>query len=861
MSVYRGLLRSFIARDVKRNPLRAMLTIVGISLGVAIWLAIWLANQTVLGRFEDSLDRVAGRTNLQIVANGQPDLPQETLRYFRPLWNGVNETISATPVIAQTAVWPTGNQEVVQVLGSDMLTDTGFRDYAWAKDGEPQDTLAIFRPNHAFISQTLANAYHLRLGKSFNLLVNDSQQRFQVAGILSSKGLGGAYSGNTLYMDIGTAQQAFSMGERINRIDLMVPKAQLEGLQKRLTQKLPSYLGVQRPSRNNEQVERMLRAFQTNLTTLSFIALLVSMFLIYNTMSIAVIRRRPEIGALRALGVSRGIVGALFVTEALLFGLIGSAGGLLLGSLLAQGAVKAVSLTVETLYLGTLVSGVLLQPQSLLLGLVLGVGLTVFAALPAVLEASGVSPAEATRRAAYETRVMRLSGPLALLALVLAALAWWAAAQPAVFNIPLFGYASALLLILAVSFCLPFVLQGVLPLIAKGLQCVSGTEGRLAAVFLQGALGRTAVAVASLSIGIAMMVSLAVMIGSFRQTVETWVAQTLKADLWIEPASRSNSRQSGRLSARVIAAIVKTPGIEAIDPFLEFTFVYKNEPANIGVGSMKTLSERGFLKFLDGANSRERVHSVLTSPLPAGLITESFAIRHHVGKGDVITLNTPHGPLPVKILGVYYDYSSEQGYLIIDRSLASRYYGPGDATNIAAFLSSGADLETVRQRIFHAVGKETRLTIRSNRELHAEVLRIFDRTFAITYALHGIAIIVAILGITNTLFALVAEAKRDFGILKYLGAGERKIRKIVFLQAGLLGFLGNVVGLVMGLLLAMLLIFVINRQSFGWTIQFSLPTVFLIQSFFLLMGTAVVSGWIPAHLAAKTLAPEVVRAE
>ncbi len=856
----RSLIYRFLWRDLRRNPLRAGLTILGIALGVAIWLAIHLANQTVLGRFEESLERVAGRTNLQIVATGQPDFSESLLEKVQPLlWNAQAEV---TPVILQTAVWPGGNHDVIQVQGMDMLADTGFRDYAWMPGGEPTDSMAIFRPNHVFLGYQLAHAYHIQRGQAISLLVNDALQRFEVAGILSEKGLGGAYSGNTFYMDIGTAQQTFNLPGRINRLDVIAPKDSLNSVQHRLQQVIPGYLSVQRPTRNSEQVERMLRAFQTNLMSLSFIALLVSMFLIYNTMSIAVIRRRPEIGTLRALGVPRFAIAGVFMAEAACFGLFGSLGGILLGILLAQGAVKAISLTVETLYLGYPIRELLLQPTSLIWALALGSGLTLLAALPAVWEAASVSPAEAVRKAAYESRIMRLTGPLAGFGILLGVLSGWASLQPAILNFPVFGYLAALLLILSVALLLPWLLKHSLPVLSRFLHRIGGEEGRLSALLLYGALGRTSVAIASLTIGIAMMVSLAVMIASFRETVVVWVNQTLKADLWVEAASRGNSRQSGRISPRVITLLQHTPGVAAIDPFGEFAIEIRGEPANVGVGSMLVFAERGHVKFLDGGDTREHTLAVLHASVPAGFVTESFSIRHHVNRGDTVTLNTPHGPLPIRIMGVYYDYSSEQGYLIIDHAVYERAYGqPVPVASVAVYLKPDANAQAVRQAIFKTAGPNTQLTIRTNQELRAEVLRIFDNTFAITYALHIIAIVVAILGILNTLFALVVEARREFGILKYLGASPKQIRKIVFLQAALLGMLGNLSGLAVGLLLALLLIFVINKQSFGWTVQWMLPLPFLGQSFVLVLLTAVFSGWLPAKMAARTLAPEVVRAE
>ena len=245
--------------------------------------------------------------------------------------------------------------------------------------------------------------------------------------------------------------------------------------------------------------------------------------------------------------------------------------------------------------------------------------------------------------------------------------------------------------------------------------------------------------------------------------------------------------------------------------------------------------------------------------------TESFANRHHVGKGELLTLQTPSGPQPLLVQGVYFDYSSDLGYISLPRPWYQKFYGEDKVSSLALFLKPGANGEAVRQKLLDAIAASgetgSRMIIRNNAELRAEVLRIFDRTFAITYALHIIAIAVALLTVMNSLFALVLEARRDFGILKYLGASNEQVRRIVLTQAGLLGFFGNLFGLAVGLILSQLLIHVINLQSFGWTIQFAMPWGFLLQSFLLVMGTALLAGLIPARWAARTPAPEVIRSE
>jgi len=485
--------------------------------------------------------------------------------------------------------------------------------------------------------------------------------------------------------------------------------------------------------------------------------------------------------------------------------------------------------------------------------------MTVLGALTPVLEATTVQPAEATRRASYESKIIQASGKLSLLGIVLAGLAGWAAFQPPVSGLPVFGFLSALLTILAMALWMPLLLKVIINALLPVLKILFQTEGRMAGLILRGALGRTAVAIASLMIGIAMMVSLAVMISSFRQTVVTWVQQTLKADLWIEPISRFGSKQSGRIQPNTVAMIRQLPGVVGVDSFYEFPITYHGNPTHLGIGDFDVLATHGNLLFMDNEPAAEVLRK--TYVRPSVVITEAFATKNHVQKGDAVTLETANGNQSFRVAAVYYDYSSDLGYIVMPRYWYQKFYRDNRISNLAVYLKPGISSEAVRQAIERKLAGQSRLNIRSNRELREEVLRIFDRTFAITYALHVIAIAVALLAVMNSLLALVLEARREFGILKYLGAEDRQIGKIVLVQAGLLGLFGNISGLGVGFVLSFLLINVINKQSFGWTIRFETPWAFLIQSFLLVMGTSLISGLLPARMAAKTPAPEVIKSE
>jgi putative ABC transport system permease protein len=880
MTIFFSWLNRLILRSLWRNKLRTALTMLGVMLGVAILLAINLANEMALRNFTDSIDRVGGKSNLTIRPTQSDILDERLLNNLRWLWllpeDEQGSRAHFNPAIEQTALWlgtspaqrqsPSENPpEVIQVLGLDLLgvyqnTDTSLNaetgKLLTSQSANPQD---ILKPTHAYVGESLAREHQLRPGSQFPLAINDRLVNFTVAGILAKGELGSAYGGNLMVMDIANVQETFGMAGQLSKVDLIIPDVWLPQVQEKLKTQLPPGLSVERPTQRSAQVSKMLRSYQYNLTTLSFIALLVGVFLIYNTMSITIIRRRPEIGTLRTMGFSKWHIFSLFLLEALIIGLVGTILGLGFGIILSTFAVKAVATTVANLYTGQVLDSFSINPWVVLTAFIFGLLMTLAGAIVPVLEATAVQPAEASRRASYESKTLRISGRLALAGIALASLALWCAFQPPVSGLPLFGFASALLIILAMALWMPWLLKvgidALLPLIKQFFH----TEGRLAALILRGALGRTAVAIASLMIGIAMMVSLAVMISSFRQTVVTWVQQTLKADLWIEPVSRMGSKQSGRIQPDIVALIRHLPSVAGVDSFYEFPLEYHDNPTRLGIGDFDVLANHGNLLFTQKELPVEMLRQSYIRP--SVIVTEAFATRNHVGKGDFLALDTPVGKRDFTVLAVYYDYSSDLGYIVMPRYWYQKFYPDNRISNLAVYLRPGVSAEQARLDVERRLLGKSRLNIRSNRELREEVLRIFDRTFAITYALHVIAIAVALLAVLNSLLALVLEARREFGILKYLGAEDRQIGKMVLVQAGLLGLFGNVSGLLVGFLLSFLLINVINKQSFGWTIRLETPWGFLTQSFLLVMATALVSGLLPARLASKTPAPEVIKSE
>ncbi|MBY0403190.1 MAG: ABC transporter permease, partial [Cyanobacteria bacterium] len=510
------LLKTFIFRYLLKNKVRSGLTILGIALGVAIMLAIHLANQSVLANFKQSVETISGKTNLVIRSRSLPYFNESILGSLKWIWDVQGHM---SPVLEQTAALPQetsllenssggvsgGAGEVVQVIGLNMFNPDVFEQYGWtfpqetstvplASEFSEKDPLGIFQDHTAFVGKRLAQ--HLGLQKpspiatkmpskysqnpSFSLLVNDGVETFFSQGILSGEGLGGAYSGNVLLMDIGAAQSAFHQEGNLSRIDLVVPEAVRPQVEAKLKATLPPGLVVERPEQRGEQIEKMVRSFQYNLTALSFIALLVGAFLIYNTMSISVLRRRQEIGTLRALGATQQTVFTLFLLEAFLLGAVGTGLGILGGIGLSQLALESVSKTVEALYVSQPVSQLFIEPAAIGLAIALGMGLTLLASLPPVFEAMGVSPAESTRRRSDEVKTTANRFVLAGIGGSIWLLGAFAAFQDPVGDLPLFGYFSALCAVLGGAFLMPGVVAFLLRLSLGGMKRLFGFEGRLA---------------------------------------------------------------------------------------------------------------------------------------------------------------------------------------------------------------------------------------------------------------------------------------------------------------------------------------------------------------------------------------------
>ncbi len=849
-----ALFYRLIIRPLMREPLRTSLTVLAVALGVAVVLAIQLAGNAAAGSFKSSVETLMGDSDLEVTAaGGVPDAIVGTLATLP-------YTIRVRPRISDFAIVVDSGQSV-PLIAVDMIaavndpTFASLTNEALPGGTSPSNALDQYKSAGNLDGVWAGASLRKRPGDTIRLQLNDHAADFVVRGVFND-----ASEGESLIvMDIGAAQRELGRNARVDSVLLKVPDdVSLGEWQTRLASVLPSGVEVRPVGSRTAETQKMLAAFRWNLRVLSYIALVVGAFLIYNTISVSVVRRRPEIGIVRALGASRRTVLMAFLGEAGCFGLAGALFGFVLGRVLASGALKLLSATVEALYVSSRPAPIALGLDSLLYALVIGIGVTCVAAISPAREAAAVSPVEAMARgrAEFSARVYKFRD--ALFAAGIGACGVAAATLPAVAGKPLFGYLSAILLIVATACAIPALADALLHSLAPVLRKMIGVEGLLGSRSLSGSLRRTSVLVGALATAIGMMTSIGIMVGSFRQTVMLWMDNQLQADLYLRPAGVISSDQHPTMSNDVADKLGRIPGVAAVDRFRAYDISYDGFPATLGAADFHAV--RGYRQsaFLSGRRASD-VYAELQHE-DAVVVSEPFANKHHLKIGDTIRLPLGNQEIAFHIIDIAFDYSSEAGFVAMDRATLLRYLPDPDPSNVALYLSTGADIDTVRADVERAVAGH-KIMIFTNRTLRTQAIQIFDRTFVITYALEAISIVVAVIGIAGALLALVVDRRREFGLLRFLGAATSQIRKLILVEAGLIGLIASFVGLLLGLALSVILIYVINKQSFGWTIQFHWPVAVLAGSLFGVFLATLLAGLYPARTAVRLNPIEVVHEE
>ena len=857
-SQYLRLFRWHVLRYIAQHRLLALLNVLSVALGVAVYLAIQIANHSANRAFAATVDMVAGKAELQITA------PVGELRddVFPAVAQhpGIK---AATPLVRGLVTLPDLPGEYLQILGIDLFTNEPFRTFELGGMGGGEFDLQrwLGDPRTIAISEEFARIHNLRGGQTLRAVANGTEHTLRIAFVMRSS-TGANPDEHFAAMDIGWAQELLRRRGMLDAIQLqLVEKRQRDEVVESLRALVPPDASIASPAQRNQQVENMLGGFQLNLTAMSLVSLLVGMFLIYNTVSASVVRRRREIGILRSLGTTRNEVRALFLGEAAALGAVGVVVGCAGGVLLAQVLVGTVAQTISSLYVLLSVRETALAPWMFVSAAVLGLLSVIVAAWLPAAAAAKMRPAGALHAGSIIEQSETLS-PVwfwsGLLCIVAAGVSSYVALTS---GPPWIGFGAAFFVLLGFSLVVPSITSRFGALASRGLRAGMRRVGKvlleptLAAGNLSRSLVRNSVTIAALAAAVAMTIGVTVMVFSFRQTVESWLDQTLAADLFVAPAANQIAGASSFMPPEAIRLLEVHPAVAAVDTFRELALPVGDRTVVVAVVRG---TDRRNLRFLSGdpAAIMRRFYEE-----PTVIVSESFTRRHKLRDGDMLELPTPQGPRQFPIVGTFYDYTRDQGLAYMSQATFLPIWNDDRVHSVAVYLKPGGSAADVASEFRAQLSGAGEFVTFSNRELRTRIFEIFDQTFAVTYVLRTIAVIVAVIGICLTLTTLITERSRELAVLRAIGGSAAQLRKLLLWESGMIGLLAALVGVASGICLSFVLTGVLNRAFFGWTIQLAFPWSSLALTPVWIVAVGIAAGLLPAWRAGRLRLADALRME
>lgn len=846
-----ALVAATFARPLLRRPWRPAVTAAGVALGVASVLATLLATRAAIASLREGVRELAGSTALEVTAPG--GVPDSVLASLRPL---AGEAL-ILPVVEEFA--PLAELgDVVRVLGVDLLMEAENRGLA-ARRYDREALAALLGGRAALLPAPLARELGVAPGDTIEITALSRPVRLAVAGIVTPPALAGAWD-RLVLLDVAAAQEIFGRIGWLDRVEL-APFAESEPgeLRREAARLLPPGLSLQLPERRASRADHLVGPLAFNLTALAGISLLVGAVLMSTTLATSVVQQRYTIAVALSLGASRRQIAGAVLCEAAAIGAVGAALGVAAGLAGAQAALESARVTVATVARDVPASPVRLSATLAWGGMGLGLLVALASAAVPLREALRTPPVQGLAGETPRPLGLRAHARSAGLAGLLVAAALLLARLPARGDRPLAALLAAGTLLLVSLVTAPSAID----LLARAGSWtrlgLALPPLRLAGTALAAGRGRAAWAAGAIALATALAVAMATMIGSFRETVRDWSDQTVRADLWVRPIPTGGGVASGRLSPRAAEVAERLFGAGAVDPFHLAEAEFRGRPVAVSGGSFAVAALRSGTPFVGGEPARAVVARALARG--GALVNEPFARRFGVASGDTIELAAGAGVARREVTGVFYDYSRHDGLVVLDRGDFLRLYPDRGPESLELYLPANADPEAARRALRAAMGPGWRAEVLLNREVRDEVLRVFDRTFAITGAMQRVSAAVAALAVLTVLFTLVSERARDLAVVRALGGSRAQAAGIVLGEAGLLGAAGATAGLGYGLAVGWILVKVVNLQSFGWTLRFEPPWPALAGVIVWVVPACLAAGLLPAVEAARRLPARALREE
>jgi putative ABC transport system permease protein len=848
-----GALAMITFRQWRQHKLRLALTLAGIVLGVGVFFAVQAANATLVGSLHATIEKLAGRATLQVTA-GEAGFSTDLVKTIR----GIPGVALAEPVTETTASTTLPGDVKVLVLGMDTGSDLTLYGEMFAEDGiEIKNPLAFTsRADSVAITTDLATRYGLKEGDKLTIFTQSGKQELTVRGFFKTAGAGAVFDGNVAVLDIFAAQAFFGREKKLDRVDIMTaPDANVEGVKTALNAALPSGVRAERPNLRGQGLENAITSMYLGLTIMSFLAVTICVFIIFNSFSISLNQRWKEIGTLRAIGVESRNIQWMFLGEAAVMGLIGSALGVGTGYFLAIGATRIMTAVSASLY-GSLTTPQPVKFDPWFAASAFGVGViaSLIAAWLPARAATTLNPALALHN--IETR--RIEGRTAR-ARVLAGLVFIAAgilltrfSSPGVgLN---FQLSYSLFFLAGMVLLLPKFIELGAAILRWPAEFLFGAEGLIAVETMARAPRRTTATVGALMIGLSFVFSNGTFIQSQKSALNRSIDKAVGADILVTSSDQLHSRND-HFSDETAKKISTLPGVTRADALRTTAVTYGGEEISVMAHDMEAYFAIS-PDLLDAGNP-ETARAAAASGQGI-IVSNNFAMRFGLGIGDTMDLETPRGKLTLPIVGMLEYYRSEKGTLFIDRAIYRQYWNDDAVDYVLIDLAAGVEKGAFKNSVYTLIAGQQKAYVYTHEEYKTWATKLIDEFFTLTYLQMLVASMVAALGLVNTMVISVAERKRELGVFRAIGGLRRQVAKMVLIEAAAISIIGLITGLISGAFNAWFLVNTAAKVIAGFTLPLIFPWVIALAALPAVLLLALLSAWLPARHAARLRVIEAI---
>ncbi len=832
--------------QLRRHWLVTILTILGIGMGTAVIIAVLLANESALRSFTNAIIHIKGKNDLTIANPSGTTFSDEQLDRLHLVSPALPFRIS--PILTKQVYL---SDNLLFLRGMDLLSEM---------DGHHGGGPDILTRKGALLAPGGLARYHLTKGEVIKVDSGTRTIPLRIEGELPRTESTLLMPSNTLVMDISWVQSEFHENGQIDRLDLFwrgnhpLTKSLLAFWQQKLQALAGPGLKVESPRMQHREYARLLDSYRSNLLALSLVSLIVGMFLIYNTLSLLVIQRQKEFSTLRLLGATPDGLLAMILLEGTIFGILGGAVGIFLGHLLSHLTIRSVAGTLSAIYLPPHIMPHLKPRGADLPVFLLTVVASVFSALFPARQAMKASPSMGGERPFLESRIHSQWKTRVVFSGLLALLGGLLLKTPPVHGFPWGGYFGALALVFAVSLLVPPIVI-LLGLLLRWLSPPEATFPEASGIwsFATGqfvfGISRSQVAISAVMIGLSMMIGISVLVGSFEKTLNTWILQNLVANIYVKPFTCKALTCRDTLPPDLESQIASWKEVDMVAPYTLFPISLSGQKVWLGFSPLNRLIRKAPLSIMN--NHPKQIVRVFSEGKGV-LISESFSYHQKKYPGDRLIIPTPDGPRSYRILALFHDYQSSAGLILLPWSEIQPLFHTDRPGSLSIFLKSPSDTGKIMTRLSRDIPGHPAFFLRSQSGLNHRVMRIFHQSFAITYALLGISLLVSILGVGNTLFLLTYERKWEMKLLRILGFTQDQIGAIILLEAFFMGLAGTLLGIFLGTAVGYIIVYVINREAFGWTLSWVWPAGRIALLSMALLFSATLAGLIPWFLATRT---------